>query len=462
MLKLGALFIWLLDRSGLVAVGTGADSGASPAAHTWWNFTVLGADIAFFSLGLSISSAYTMMPLFVHHLSADNVLVALIPAIRALGLFGPQLLVAPLVERLRHALPFILIVTTLERVPYLILGLGALWLARDATLLLALFFVMVFLALFGGGLTYPAWLDMIARAIPGRWLGRFLGFWTGMGGVLGIGGAAITAVILAKVGWPENFALCFILTFATMVVSFILLSLGREPPRALETQPAFDLPAVGGGDKVSPALAQREVHGQGRRIGEVWGLVRSDPGLRRLIMSNGLVGISTMAGALYAVSALKIGGLSDAQVAVESTVLFVAMTGGYFLWGAVGDRMGHRAILVYGSAGAAAAALAALWAQGFWAYAAIFLLLGLNISAVSLAGFTVITDFGPESRRPTYVALASVSYAPFAIGAPLIGGALADHFGYPPVFIVSAITGVLAMLAFRLWVPSPRARLPQG
>jgi MFS family permease len=164
----------LVDGSSLVAVGTGADAGASHAAHTWWNFTVLGADIAFFSLGLSISSAYTMMPLFVHHLSTDNVLVALIPAIRALGLFGPQLLVAPMVERRRHALPYILIVTTLERVPYLILGLGALWLASNAGLLLALFFVMVFLALFGGGLTYPAWLDMIARAIPGHWLGRFL------------------------------------------------------------------------------------------------------------------------------------------------------------------------------------------------------------------------------------------------------------------------------------------------
>ncbi len=228
-----------------MAVGTGREgASATLPTHTWWNFTVLGADIAFFSLGLSISSAYTMMPLFVHHLSSSNFLVALIPAIRALGLFGPQLLVAPFVERRRHALPFILVVTTLERVPYLILGIGALLLANsNASLLLFLFFAMVFLALFGGGLTYPAWLDMIARSIPDNWLGRFLGFWTGMGGVLGIGGAAITALLLANVGWPQNFAFCFILTFATMVVSFVLLSLGREPPRAPKSPPPADSPA---------------------------------------------------------------------------------------------------------------------------------------------------------------------------------------------------------------------------
>ncbi|MGO8948229.1 MAG: MFS transporter [Ktedonobacterales bacterium] len=438
-----------------MAVGTRGEAGAAHPTHTWWNFTVLGADIAFFSLGLSISSAYTMMPLFVHHLTSDNVLVALIPAIRALGLFGPQLLVAPMVERRRHALPFILVLTTLERVPYLILGLGALWLAQsNATLLLVLFFVMVFLALFGGGLTYPAWLDMIARAIPGNWLGRFLGFWTGVGGILGIGGAAVTAILLARVGWPANFAFCFILTFATMAVSFVLLSLGREPPRALHSRPVPDHLASG----AENGPGQGATSGLGRQARELWELVRGDAGLRRLLISNGLVGISTMAGALFAVSALKIGGLTDPQVAVESTVLFIAMTVGYFLWGAVGDRFGHRAILVFGSVGAAGSALAALWAYGFWAYAAIFLLLGFNISAISMAGFTLISEFGPESRRPTYVALASVSYAPFAILAPLIGGVLSDHWGYFPVFIISAIAGAVAVLAFQFWVPDPRAR----
>src|SRR5215469_16602298 len=402
------------------------------------------------------------MPLFVHQLTSNNVLIALIPAIRALGLFGPQLLVASLVERLRHALPFILLVTILERVPYLILGIGALWLAQsNGTALLVLFFLMIFLALFGGGLTYPAWLDMIVRTIPGNWLGRFFGVWTGLGGVLGIGGAAVAALLLAKAAWPLNFALCFILTFASMVVSFILLSLGREPARV---QPASRLAkeattalAAGGGAAESSPGARVPV-GLVQQSRDLWALVSGDEGLRRLIISNGLVGVSTMAGALYAVSALKIGGLSDPQVGVESTVLFIAMTGGYFLWGAVGDRFGHRAILVYGSVGAASAALMGLWATGFWAYAAIFLLLGLNLAAVNLAGFTIITEFGPESRRPTYVALASVSYAPFAVAAPLIGGVLANQWGYAPVFVISAIAGVLAMLAFQFWVPNPRLR----
>ena len=405
-----------------------------------WNFAFFGGDIAFFSLGLSISSSYTILPIFVAHLTQSNVAVALIPAIRALGLYGPQLLVAPLVERLRHALPFILLVTILERVPYLALAFGAIALAgRNAGALLALFFAMIFLALFAGGITYPAWLDMIARSIPRTWLGRFMGFWWGAGNVMGIGGAAIATALLASVTWPLNFALCFAMTFAAMVISFVLLALGREPARSTHNSPA-----------ARPSMPER--------AREIVGLVRQDGALRRLLIANALVGMATMAGALYAVSALHRGGLSDPEVGAESTLLFVAMTAGSFVWGAIGDRFGHRATLLWGTVCAGIAGLVALVAHGFLAYGVVFLALGLSISGVLLAGFTLITEFGPEERRPTYVALASVAYAPFVIGAPILGGFLANAWGYPPVFVLTALAAAAAALMLRFWVPDPRTK----
>jgi MFS family permease len=405
-----------------------------------WNFAFFGGDIALFSLGLSISSSYTILPLFVAHLTRSNVAVALVPAIRALGLYGPQLLVAPLVERLRHALPFILLATILERVPYVALAFGAIALAgRNDGALLALFFALIFLALFAGGITYPAWIDMIARSIPRTWLGRFMGFWWGAGNVMGIGGAAIATVLLASVTWPLNFAFCFAMTFGAMAISFVLLALGREPARVTHHPPTARLSL--------PAQAR-----------EIVALVRQDGALRRLLIANGLVGMATMAGALYAVSAVHLGGLSDPEVGAESTVLFVAMTVGSFVWGAVGDRFGHRATLLWGTACAGIAGLAALVAHGFLAYGVVFLALGLSISGVLLAGFTLITEFGPEERRPTYVALASVAYAPFVIGAPILGGFIANEWGYPPVFAVTALFATAAALLLRFWVPDPRMK----
>lgn len=450
-------------------------------ANARWNFVVLGADVAFFTFALNIASAYIVLPLFVHQLTADNTAVALITALRALGLYAPQLLVAAHVERRRHALPLILRWTVLERVPYLALALATVVFARsNPGLLLLFFYVMILLALGGGGLTFPAWLDLIARAMPKNWLGRFLGFWQGVGGMLGIGGAALAAFVLAHVDWPFNFALCFLLTFAAMVVSFVLLALGREPSRTLvsdgvlpDADPDEDVARRESvheepvGSRLSDAPSDTPIPAQTRsrrpaRMGALWALLREDGGLRRLLIANALGGFATMAAALFAVSALKVGGLSNAEVGAEATVLALASTGGYFLWGALGDALGHKLVLACGAACAGLAALLAIWAHGVVPYALIFLLMGLNLAATFLAGLTFIAEFGPEVKRPTYSALSSVAFAPFAVGTPLLAGWLADLWGYQPVFVLSALAGALTMLCFVFWVPDPRRRARQA
>jgi MFS family permease len=435
----------------------------SRPAHWRWNFAVLGGDIAFFTLGLNISSAQTILPLFVQHLTTSNEAVALIAAVRALGIYAPQLLVARSVERLRVAKPLILFATIFERVPFLLLGLGALWLAGGASsLLLGLFFVMVLVQQGAGGITYPPWLDFVARAIPSDWRGRFLGWWSGVGGLLGIGGAAVAALLLARLPWPFNFALIFGLTFVAMIVSFVLLALGREPPRPLRrpdpVNPAVNparLPALPHGADAPfavPGALRPLAHAR-----ELLDLLRDDRGLRNLVIANAAAGVATMGGALFAIAALRQGGLSTIEVGAESTVLVIASTAGNFVWGTVGDRFGHRSVLIGAALCSAAAASVALLAHGVVAYSVVFLLLGLNLAALFLSQLTFISDLAPPARRPTYIALTSVAYAPFAVGAPILAGWIADHWGYTPVFIPAIVAGVIAALIYHYFVPQPGA-----
>jgi MFS family permease len=444
-----------------VQAGTRADTSAEASADRparWlWNFSVFGGDIAFFTLGLNISAAYTILPLFVHRLQVGNVAVALIPAVRALGVFGPQMVLAPLTERLRRAKPLILAITVFERVPFLVLAFASLWLAETySALLLALFFLMLFVHVFAGGLCYPAWLDLIARAIPGQWRGRFFGWWIGAGDLLGIGGAALAAAIVARVAWPFSFSLIFALTFAAFIVSFVLLSLGREPAR-----PAVVLPAraTTAGD---PLGARRGAMGWVAQLREFARLARGDRGLLGLMAANAAAGVATMGAALFALSALGQGGLSAPEVSAESTVLAVATALGSLLSGEVGDRLGHRALLVGSAVSMGGAAALALGARGFLAYAVVFLLLGLSVSAGGLSQLTSIAEFAPPQRRPTYIAITSVVYAPFAIGAPILGGWLADRWGYAPAYVLSVLAAGAAVAAYYLWVPALRAGLSRG
>ncbi|HEX8997946.1 MAG TPA: MFS transporter [Ktedonobacterales bacterium] len=411
-----------------------------------WNFLTFGGDIAFFNVGLSVASVYTIAPLFASHLGADNTVVALIPAIRALGFYAPQLLIAAYTERRRRVKPLLLALTIGERVPSLIVALSAFWLAlARPSVMLAVLLLMTLAPAISSGLTFPPWYDLITRAMPARWLGRFLGFWGALGGGLGALGAIAGAAMIAAFPFPTNFALCFLMAFAAYIISFVLLTLGREPERA-----SVQAPAATGPSQWSRWL--RSLVGQARLYAA---LLRDDPPFRRLLIVNALAGSATMGGALFAVAASRLGGLTDAQVGVEGVVLTGAMTLGSLVWGFVGDHFGHRTSLIWGSVCGAGAGVLAMTAHGVWQYGAAFLLLGLSISAAQLAQMTATTQFAPESRRPTYIALASVAYAPFAVGAPLLGGWLADHWSYGVVFGLSAALAGIAAITYQFWAKDP-------
>ena len=143
---------------------------------TRWNFWCFGLDITFFTVALNISSVYTIMPLFVHQLIAQNWPVALITTVRMFGLYSPALLSAGKAERLRRVKPAILVMTIFERIPYLILALAVILLAHgNRVALLAIFFLMLLTMSTASGLCFPPWLDLISRTIPDRLRGRFLG-----------------------------------------------------------------------------------------------------------------------------------------------------------------------------------------------------------------------------------------------------------------------------------------------
>lgn len=416
-----------------------------------WNFLTLGGDIAFFTLALNIASTYTIFPLFAAHLGADNTVIALIPAIRALGVYAPQLLVASRVERLRRVKPMILTLTIGERVPALLTGVAALTLAtsyRDWTL--AIFLLMTLIPAFSSGLTFPAWYDLIGRAIPHSWMGRFLGVWMGVGGLLGALGSIAATALIASYTFPLNFALCFLLAFAAYIVSFALLALGREPERSIrqEHTSAQDNPP-----SQQPGGIRATLAGQ-------LAILQGDRAFTRYLLANALGGIATMASAIFAIAAAKQGGLSDAEVSVEGVVLVAAMTLGNVLWGFVGDHFGHRAPLIWGSVGAGLSAALALMAHGVWWYGLAFCLLGLSVSATQLTQLTATGEFGEPERRASYIALFSIAYAPFAIGAPLLGGWMADHWGYNLVFVTTAICGLLAAVAFTIWGPQTTPNVP--
>jgi MFS family permease len=331
-------------------------------------------------------------------------------------------------------------VTLIERLPYLVLAVATPLLAttRPATLLWLLY-ALIALTIFAAGVATPAWIDLLAQMLPADWRGRFFGLSSAVGGLFGVAGSAGAAFLLARYDWVTGVALCFAAAFVCLMLSFGFILLGREPL-----------------DEAPSAAAPRAT-ASWRRLP---GVVRGDRNLRRYLAALVLITAAGTTAAFYIVDAKRALGLSDGAAGLYATALLASSTVGSLVWGYVGDHAGHKRVILGGALCTGLAPLAALAARdprwGAFVYGLAFILAGLATSGLQLAALTFIVDLAPADQRPTYIGLANVVQAPAAFAAPLLGAALADARGYPPLFAITALVALAGAALLARFVRDPR------
>src|SRR5712692_1225067 len=314
-----------IDRA--AAPEPSADAEAFARRHVRHNVLALGADYALFFMGMSFASQFTILPAFAEHLGAPNVVIGAIPAFMSTGWLLPSLFAAGHTETLRRKLPFVLRYTIWERLPFLGLAGAAFFLAVPApALTLAVLLLMLVVITAAGGALMPAWMDIIGRAVPVEGRGRFFAFATVLGNTGGVLGSFASAWILAAVAAPASYGYCFLAATLFMGLSYVALTLTREPPAATTT-PAVPLTAY---------------------LRRVAGVLRRDRNLAWFLLARGCGSVGMAAGGFYTVYALRSLRAQDWQVGVFTTVLLVGEILGTIVLGWLGDRAGHRRVVIIG------------------------------------------------------------------------------------------------------------------
>ena len=405
-------------------------------ANFRWNFGANLWDIAFITFGMNLVSRTTIMPLLVSELTDSRVAIGLIQAIYSLGFLLPQLLTANYAEGLRINKPFVLLLGGLgERGPYLFMGLVVLWLAQPApALALVLFFLLLAATAISNGMATPAWYSMIAKVIPTHRRGLWSGLSRSLGALLGIVGGAFSGWLLTHWAFPRNYGYSFLIAAVFVTVSWLGLAANREPP--------------------SPTVKPRTSLGSYfRRLPAV---LRRDRNYVRYLVSRSVSNLGAMAGGFFMVYGKEnIAGALE-QVGILTAVLVGTQAVTNLLWGLVGDRKGHKAVLC-GSAFfmALAALIGWLASSPVWLWAT-FCLLGVAMSADSVSRMNIILEFCDPADRPTYIGLTNTLLAPARTLAPILGGALATQFGYRGMFLVALAASLLGSLMMTVWVQEPR------
>jgi len=402
--------------------------------HYRHNFVVNVLDFAFYSLGLSFASFMTILPLYVSRLTTSTVLIGLLPALANSGWTLPQLFTAHLVGKLPRKRPYILAVSTGERLPFLFLALAILaWPQTSTAVSLMVFFVLITIYSFSGGLTGVAWQDYVAKLIPLRRRGFFFGTANSLSGVLGTVGAYSSSLLLERYPFPHNFAVCFLAAFAAVSLSWLFLYLGREP-------------AV---PRTEPAISQREYW---RRLPAI---LHKERNFVRYLLSRAVIILGGMAGGFITVYAVSRFQVPDRTAGWFTAALLAGQAISNPLLGRLADQKGHKLVMELATVLSALAMALSLVAKSVTWFFPVFALVGCASSGW-LSSMSITFEFCSPEERPTYIGLTNTLLWPAVTLAPVLGGWIAGGLGYQELFAVALVTSLAGGALLHWTVQDPR------
>jgi len=401
------------------------------------NFIVNLLDGSFFWFGYSFIAPAVILPLFVSHFTQNKLVIGLVAVMSTAGYFFPQLFTANWVERIavKKNLPVNLGFFT-ERMPVLILPFSTLLAISKPTLALVLMLTLFAWHSFGAGVVAVAWNSMIAKVIPVQRRGVFMGLTTFIGTTTGILGAATAALLLDQYAFPTGFAFCFAIAGAMIFISWFFLALTREQPDV----------------NLKPPVSHRSYWGM------LPGVLKRDANFRVYLLAQFLITLGGMAWGFMAVYAAETWSLTDGKVGSFTTAILVGQAMVNLLFGFIADRYGYKLILTISVFVAIMGLVLPLFvSQPNWLYL-VFFLRGISSAGFFLSGLIVL-EFSSADIRPTYIGLNNTLLGAINMISPIMGGVLAQSFGYPILFIASAslaVTGFIVLISF---VKEPRHAL---
>ncbi len=404
-------------------------------SRTWLNFACGTMDLGLFIFYLSLTSSATVLPLLIDRLTGSTVWIGIVTTVNSMGWYLPQIFSVPYINRLRKKKPLVLWTTASERLPVLVLGLiFLLWPALPPRTLLWIVLSAFLWQGLSGGLGGTAWQEMVAKSIPHRLWGTFFGVGNALGGVLSIAGGGLLSYLLSHYPFPTNFAYIFLAGAAVLFVGYWGLVAISEPEEEVKA-PA---PSVGQFLKTLPGFLRTRANFSAFLIGRSLGIM-------------GSMGVN-----FYAIYALQRYRIPDSTIGIYTSVL--AATQALFnpALGYLGDRYGHKPVLLFAILTEGASALLALFSPTPALYYLVYFFLGLAYTGFTVAGLSLPLEFGRSGDRTAFVALTNTVSGLFFGIAPLVGGLIAKTAGYETLFFLSVVFAVSGFLFIQGRMDNPR------
>ena len=363
---------------------------------------------AFLALGMALTQPTTVISAFVAELTGSTIWVGGLATVLTVAGALPQLFVARWMNPIAFKKPYLLGAIYLRVISWgmlawLIYAIGSQHPITLAWILVGI--LTVFYA--GGGVANIPFTDIVGKVIPPGKRGAFFGGRGALAAPLSIGAALAAREILARVKYPNNYALLFGLAAVGLGIASLGFSVMQEPP--------------------SP-VAERHI----QPWREYWRQIAATSlRLKELILAQFLTGFSLMALPFYVVYAReKLGAPADAV----GWFLLAQVLGGVLfnlLWARLVDRSGSRRMLYICAILSTATPLLAvvLSPLGWLAMLPVFFLAGATFNGRTVGFQSALLELAPAEERGTYAGLNEALILPVAF-LSLAAGVFLQYWSY--------------------------------
>lgn len=401
-----------------------------------WNFFWMTVDNTMFFFIFMGLSPYTILPLYVNFFTDSSVLVGLIPTIFLVGTTLPQLFMANFLRKKKKRKKYLVIAASVQRLGIfglLLLSILQPRIGFSSTLTLVLFFFMFAIQHFSSGFYVPAWIDFIGKSIP-RKRGLLFGISNFFGGMMGLGLGWLLSYLLSQYQIDQAIPLIFGISFTASIISLVAIISWREvvPPDSF-----FEIES---------------------NAGNSFRGVLSHKNFVNFLIWRGLMVILEIATPFYSLSALQRPDVGPAQIGIFTTILsfFQAVVNPF--WGWLGDKKGFLQVTKIACLAGVIAAFLAIIDPSLISYYLIYVFLGLMLSGFSISTLNIIYDFSPQQFVFLYLAVSQISLTPLSSIVPLLGGVIADNFGFITNYWIAGSLGTIGLIGMMLKVKNPRSR----
>ncbi|MDO4263167.1 MAG: MFS transporter [Deinococcus sp.] len=378
-------------------------------------------------LGEGFMNVAIVMAGFAAKLGAPNAIIGLLPAIAQGGWMLPQLYIAARARPLTHKMPLYRSAATVRTVTYLLMVACAAFLTDWPALCLTVFLLAMLVNALASGVSGLPWLEIVSKTVPPERRAWFFGTRNLYGGLLAfVSGLAVRWILGSELGFPYNYALIFLVGTVAFTAGYAVFGRVEEPP---------DRP-------LPPGNFREELRSIPQSL--------TDPALRAFLNVRLLLAFAAVSEPFYAVYALRELDFPAASLGTFVMATTAAAPLSNVGWQRVAERKGSRRILRYAAGFAALAPVTALLAGHFgWspaAYGLVFVLASVALQGFNLGHTNHLLNISPEGQRSRYIGTLNTLVG-VALFAPVLGGLVADQFGYLPLFVSSAVLYTLGWWA---------------